>query len=62
MKTVIDLQPELKSLDEKYRELHSNLIKAKAAGDEREIINILSEIHLVARAQAGVREKLDENK
>ena len=62
METATDLQPELKSLDEKYKRLHSNLIKAKTVGDEKETINILSEIHLVAKAQAKIKRGLDENK
>ena len=62
MKTVNGAQCELKSLDEKYRKLHSSLIKAEAAGDESGKINILSEIQLVAKEQAKIKNGLDENK
>ena len=62
MKTVTGPQCELKSLDEKYRELQSNLIKVEAAGDESGIIKFLSKIHSVAKKQAEIKKKLDENK
>ncbi len=60
METVTELQSELKSLDEDYRKLHSNLIKDNAAANETGIINLLSKIHSVAKKQAEIKEKLDE--
>ncbi len=60
MKTGTDLQPELKSPDEKYRELHSNLIHAVNNNDESRIVNLLSQIQLVAKEQAERKKQLDE--
>jgi len=60
MDKITDLELMLDKFDEDYKILHSSLIEAEADGNETGIIILLHKIHLVAKEQAEIKNKLDE--
>ena len=59
---MMELENKLNSLDEDYKTLHSSLLQAEIDEDESEIKNLLSKIHLLAKEQAKIKNKLDERR